>query len=43
MQLNIHKSVLEEQINNIEENKKQNDKSEKESHGMIKRIIDDIF
>jgi hypothetical protein len=43
IEINIHKSVIEEQLNDIEENKKQNDKLERESHGMIKRIINNFI
>lgn len=39
--INIHKSVIEEQLNEIEENKKQNEKTE--NHGMIKRIINNFI
>ena len=41
--INIHKSVIEEQLNYIEENKKQNEKLEKESYGMIKKIINNFI
>lgn len=41
--INIHKSIIEEQLNEIEETMKQNEKSEKENHGMIKRILDNFI
>ena len=41
--INIHKCVIEEQLNEIEENKKQKGKIENENHGIIKRIINNFI